>query len=81
MNKKQKKTQQQRIIDYLKTHKYITQLDSNEYLGISKLATRISELKRKGYIFNQKMITVKNRFGEDCRVMAYEFVCYIKVPA
>lgn len=43
-------------------------------LGITKLATRISEMKRLGYIFKQEMIEVRNRYGDIARVMEYRFV-------
>ena len=66
-----KKSQQALIIDYLIWNEWITPLDAFVQLGITKLATRISELKRRGIVFDQKMIEVKNRRGETVRVMAY----------
>lgn len=69
-----KDTQHSRIIDYLKYHRSITALEAINKLGITKLSTRISELKRNGYIFDQQMIETKNRYGETVRVMQYELV-------
>ena len=66
-----KKSQQARIIDYLVAHEWITPLEAFLELGITKLATRISELKRRGFLFDQKMIEVTNRYGEKSHVMAY----------
>lgn len=69
-----KNTQHYKILDFFKTHKYITPMDAFKYLGITKLATRISEMKRMGYLFAQEMIEVANRDGASVRVMRYEFV-------
>ena len=69
-----KNTQHIRILIYFETHKFITQLDAYRDLGITKLATRISELKQMGYLFDQEMIEVENRYGETTRVMQYSFV-------
>ena len=40
-------------------------------LGITKLATRISEMKRKGYEFEQSFEESRNRYGESVRFMRY----------
>lgn len=66
-----KKSQQAQIVEYLVVNEWITPLIAFTELGITKLATRISELKRRGFLFDQKMIEVKNRRGETVRVMAY----------
>jgi hypothetical protein len=39
--------------------------------GISKLATRISELIHSGEKILKCWVTVKNRYGEDVRVVQY----------
>lgn len=64
-------TQEDRLINYLYEHKTITALEAIEDLGILRLASRVSDLRRKGYQINSKMIKVKNRFGEVCRVAEY----------
>lgn len=66
--------QQERIIKYLKRFNTITPFQAFADLGITKLATRISEMKRKGYVFNQELITTKNRYGETCQFMQYSLV-------
>ena len=67
-------TQNERIIEYLKTHNSITQFEALSELGIMRLASRISDLRRLGYPITSKMVTVKNRFDEECRVKRYSFV-------
>jgi len=61
-------TQQERILEYLKSGKILTRLNSWSVLGVIESPARISELRAKGYIINTTMITVKNRFGEAVRV-------------
>ena len=67
-------TQHILILKYFKTHQRITPMDAYNNLGITKLATRISEMKKNGYLFKQEMIEVKNRYGNKVRVMEYQFV-------
>ena len=64
-------TQSQRIIDYMYEHGGITQYDALNELGVMRLASRISELRRNGYEIASKMVKVKNRYGETCRVKRY----------
>ena len=64
----------QRIVNYISKFGSITPFQAFADLGITKLATRISEMKKKGYVFNQEMITTKNRYGETCQFMQYSLV-------
>lgn len=64
-------TQNQRILDYLDSHGSITQLEALSELGIMRLASRISDLRRNGYHIDSKMDVVHNRYGEKCRVKRY----------
>lgn len=63
--------QRQMILDYLKENGTITPFEAFSKLGITKLATRISEMKRAGYTFKQEMCTSTNRYGKECRYMRY----------
>lgn len=45
--------QQKMVLDYIKNNGSITPMDAFYHLAITKLATRISELKRQGYKFAQ----------------------------
>lgn len=63
--------QHKRILNYLMTHKSITPINAFDALGITKLSTRISEMKDLGYIFIQEMDESLNRYGEKCRFMRY----------
>ena len=63
--------QSERVLDYMNTYGGITQLEALKELGVFRLASRISELKKKGYKITSQMVKVENRFGEKCRVKRY----------
>lgn len=64
-------TQAKRIIEYIKRFGSITPMDACMDLGITKLATRVSEMKKDGIIFEQKLEKGVNRWGEPTRFMRY----------
>lgn len=66
-----KATQSMRVLGYMENHGYITQFQATSDLGVLRLASGISDLKKLGYPINGEFVTVKNRFGEDCRVKRY----------
>lgn len=66
-----KPTQNDRILDYIDRFGSITQLDALADLGIMRLASRISDLRRLGFPIVSEMETVKNRFGEKCHIKRY----------
>lgn len=66
-----KPTQNQRILDYIKQFGSITQLEALRDLGVMRLASRISDLRKQGYPIVSERITVKNRFGEECYPKRY----------
>lgn len=63
--------QHERIYHYMKDFGSITPIQAFTDLGITKLATRISEMKRKGISIESQMIKVKNRYGDKTEVMKY----------
>lgn len=66
-----KPTQNQRILDYMDEFGGITQLEALRDLGVMRLASRISDLNRRGFPIESEMVKVKNRYGETCRVKRY----------
>lgn len=66
-----KPTQNQRILDYMEQFGSITQLDAMKDLGVMRLASRISDLKRSGYPITSEVETVENRFGEKVHIKRY----------
>ena len=70
-----KETQHDRIINYLKAFGNITPMEAFMDLGITKLATRVSEMRRLGFEFDQEMEESTNRYGEIVRYMRYSLPC------
>lgn len=66
-----KPTQNERILKYIEKFGSITQFEALQDLGILRLASRICDLRRLGYPITSEMVTVKNRFEEDCHVKRY----------
>lgn len=71
MSVETKPKQNTRILDYLAEHGSITPIEALNKLGVFRLASRISDLRRKGYDFDAEMVTVENMWGEKCRVKRY----------
>lgn len=59
-----KKTQCERIIEYITEFGSITILEAFKDLGCTRLASRICDLKRKGYEFDSEFVKSENRYGE-----------------
>ena len=66
-----KPTQNERILEYINEYGSITQLDALKELGVMRLASRISDLKRLGYPIVSKPEAVKNRYEETCYIKRY----------
>ena len=64
-------TQAQRVLDYMTNHGSITQFEALKDLGVMRLASRVSELRKNGHKIESKMVKVENRYGETCRVKRY----------
>lgn len=64
-------TQNKQILTHLQEQGRITSLEAINKYGITRLSGRIFELRAQGYPIAKQMITVKNRFGEECRVAEY----------
>lgn len=63
--------QKERIINYMKTNGSITPMEAFSELGVTKLATRISEMTREGIEVDRQMIKGKNRYNESVKYMEY----------
>ena len=66
-------TQHQRVIQYIEQFGSITPMQAFADLGITKLATRISEMRKSGMEFKIEMVQGKNRFEEPVRYAKYSF--------
>ena len=66
-----KATQAERVLQYIEDFGSITQLEALNDLGVMRLASRISDLKKMGYPIKSETISVKNRYAEDCYIKRY----------
>lgn len=66
-----KATQSQRVLAYMQDFGSITQLEALKDLGVMRLASRISDLKKDGYIIESKPEAVKNRYNETSYIKRY----------
>lgn len=66
-----KSTQNQRVLEYINNFGSITQLEALRDLGVMRLASRVSDLRSTGIDIKKEMITVRNRYDEECRVARY----------
>lgn len=66
-----KPTQCEKIYKYLKDFGSITQYEALTDLGVMRLASRISEMRKNGIKIIDKMICVKNRYKENCYIKQY----------
>ncbi len=64
-------TQEERLLDYLSENATITGIEALDKLGIFRLASRVSNLKKKGYKITSRMVPITNRYGEKCHVSEY----------
>ncbi len=67
-------TQNQRVIEYLEQFGSITQLEALRDLGIMRLASRISDLKKQGFTIESTTEAVQNRWEEKCYIKRYRLV-------
>lgn len=63
--------QTDRVLQYMQDFGSITQLDALRDLGVMRLASRISDLRKMGYPIEARMETVKNRYGERASIKRY----------
>ncbi len=58
-----KETQAKRVLEYIRETGSITQLEALQTLGVMRLASRISDLKRQGYAIVRDTVPIKTRYG------------------
>lgn len=56
-------TQNEMLITYMRRHEKVTAMEALNELGIMRLASRISDLKKAGYDISREMVPVKTRQG------------------
>ena len=66
--------QRELILEYITRFGSITPMQAFNDLGITKLATRISEMRRDGMEFNIEIVSSKNRFNKTVHYAKYSFI-------
>ena len=66
-----KTTQCERILQYMKEFGSISTLEAFGDLGVTRLASRINDLKKMGYSITSTTASGKNRFGESTHFSVY----------
>lgn len=72
METEKKMTQCEEIIDYLTKHDTITRLEAATELHIFELASRIGELKNKGYNITSTWSCAVNKYNRVSRFKKYK---------
>ena len=67
-------TQKELILKYIADFGSITSFQAYADLGITQLATRIKELKAKGYEFRTEPQTANNRYGKPVHYVKYYLI-------
>ncbi len=66
-------TQREAILQYIKDYGSITPMQAFADLRITKLATRISEMRKDGWEFKIETVSVKGRDGKIVTYAKYSF--------
>lgn len=66
-----KDTQCEKVLAYMRQFGSITQLQALQDIGCMRLASRISDLRYRGYAIGRRMKTSKNRYGNDVCFVEY----------
>lgn len=66
-----KPTQCERIIQYMKDFGSITTLQAFTDLGCTRLASRVTDLKKQGYNIKSEFVSSKNRYDETVSYKKY----------
>lgn len=66
-----KKSQCEQIVEYMKKHGSIMPKEAERHIGCMRLASRICDLRAKGYAINVESVKVKTRNGKRTSVARY----------
>lgn len=66
-----KQTQEEKVLDYIKTNGQITTLDAFNELGITRLSDKVFKLRNLGIEIKTTRKTVKNRYGSKVSIAIY----------
>ena len=67
-------TQREEILKYIEEFGSITPMEAYSELGITKLATRVGEMRKDGIAFKIEAVRRKNRNGRSVRFARYSLL-------
>lgn len=67
-------SQTDRLMEYLREHRYIFPLAASVKLGIYRVADPVAKLRQAGHQIRTDMTPVTNRYGEVTKVAKYVLV-------
>lgn len=67
-------TQTERVLMYMRDFGSVSPVEALRDLGCMRLAARISDLKKKGYVIQRDMVSSSNRYGDEVRYAMYRLV-------
>ena len=66
-----RRTQQQAVLDWLKTGTGISSMDAFKALGVTRLSAVVFNLRKKGYNIESEEIETTTRFGSRVKIARY----------
>lgn len=69
-----KLTQRDRVLQFIRENGYITAYDAFVSIGCTQVATRIKELKGRGYKFRKERVNTENQYGDKTHYDKYFLV-------
>ena len=69
-----KSGQIKRIVEYCDIHGGITQYEAIKSISVMRLASRICDMKKRGYNIADEWVTGTNKYGEKYRAKRYRIV-------
>ncbi len=69
-----KSTQCDKVLQYMKTFGSITQMEAFFDIGCMRLASRITDLRQRGYAIGRRTKTAKNRYGDSVSFAEYYLI-------
>ena len=69
-----KKTQKERVLQYIQDMGSITSWEAIKVFGITRLADVVFRLKKVGYSFSTETVTKTNRYGDKVSFAKYSLV-------
>ena len=69
--KKEKPSGMKDILNYMRTHQFITDEDAREQFGVHRLSARIHDLREKGFVIDTVIVDGITRYNRHCKYARY----------